>query len=231
MRKRIIHVLNWDKYQARSDKELPWCKLWGRLFRTPWFQLLDDPEKFVTIAILDLARQFNNKISEELIFKGYLRGNYGVFISEERIFKLCKYLSDNEFLSDNCPTNVEVEGDKIRVDKIRERGESDKRHTPSSLEETKSYFQELGFASYAEEFFDFYASKGWVVGKAPMKDWKCAARRWCRNQKNYGAKEIVRKTPETAPSVDTMEQWKKEAAPMPEECKKQLQKLGIKSSV
>lgn len=32
----------------------------------------------------------------------------------------------------------------------------------------------------AQSFFDFYQSKGWVVGKAPMKDWKAAARRWVK---------------------------------------------------
>ena len=36
-------------------------------------------------------------------------------------------------------------------------------------------------------FIDFYASKGWMVGKTPMKDWKAACRnaekweRWNRN--------------------------------------------------
>jgi hypothetical protein len=81
MRKRIIHVLNWEKYQARSDKELPWCKLWGALFKKPWFQNLKDDEKFCTITILDLARQFNNKLTEESIFKGYLRRKKGFLSS------------------------------------------------------------------------------------------------------------------------------------------------------
>ena len=33
-------------------------------------------------------------------------------------------------------------------------------------------------AHFADEFWDFYGSKGWMVGKNPMKDWHCAARRW-----------------------------------------------------
>ncbi len=24
----------------------------------------------------------------------------------------------------------------------------------------------------AQKFFDYYESKGWIIGKAPMKDWK-----------------------------------------------------------
>lgn len=174
MRKRILHILNWNKYQARSDKELPWLKLWGRLFRTPWFQLLPDEEKFVTIAFLDLARQFNNNIPEELIFKGYLRGNYGVFISQERIIKLTQVLVLNDFLSDNCPTNVEVEGDKIRVDKIK-----DRRFVEPSVEVVIEYFEKelKGTKDQALRFFQFYGSKDWFVGDNKMKNWHLAAAR------------------------------------------------------
>ncbi len=30
----------------------------------------------------------------------------------------------------------------------------------------------------AQQFIDYYESKGWVVGKAPMKCWKAAVRTW-----------------------------------------------------
>lgn len=40
----------------------------------------------------------------------------------------------------------------------------------------------------AESFVDFYASKGWKVGKAPMKDWLAAARRWIRDKGGQGMK-------------------------------------------
>jgi hypothetical protein len=112
MKKRILSVQNWEKYQARADKELPWFKLWGSLFKRPWFQELADDEKFVTIVFLDLARQFNNFIPDLSGFKGYLRGNYGVFMEDLRVFKLCKLLSQNGFLSDNA-SDLQ---DKIRVD-------------------------------------------------------------------------------------------------------------------
>ena len=35
----------------------------------------------------------------------------------------------------------------------------------------------------AEQFFNFYESKGWVVGKSPMKDWKAAIRTWEKREK------------------------------------------------
>jgi hypothetical protein len=37
-----------------------------------------------------------------------------------------------------------------------------------------------GTPAMAETMFDFYASKGWLVGKSPMKDWNAAARKWIR---------------------------------------------------
>ena len=34
-----------------------------------------------------------------------------------------------------------------------------------------------------ERFVDFYAQKGWMVGKAKMKDWKASVRNWVRTSK------------------------------------------------
>lgn len=43
-----------------------------------------------------------------------------------------------------------------------------------------------------ERFVDFYAQKGWMVGKAKMKDWKASVRIWVRSSKpkNGSAKEV-----------------------------------------
>jgi hypothetical protein len=34
----------------------------------------------------------------------------------------------------------------------------------------------------AQQFVDFYASKGWRVGNQPMKDWRAAVRTWERRE-------------------------------------------------
>lgn len=46
------------------------------------------------------------------------------------------------------------------------------------------YCQEKGYAMDAERFVDFYSSKGWMVGKNKMKDWKAAVRNWARQDKS-----------------------------------------------
>ncbi len=40
------------------------------------------------------------------------------------------------------------------------------------------YGKSIGFNIDGGEFVDFYTSKGWLVGKTPMKDWKACVRTW-----------------------------------------------------
>lgn len=51
--------------------------------------------------------------------------------------------------------------------------------TPKTLEETQDYFVSKGSnKKEAEKFYNFYGSKGWKVGKSPMKNWKMSASNW-----------------------------------------------------
>lgn len=51
---------------------------------------------------------------------------------------------------------------------------------PPSLEEVEAYCRERENAVDAGKWWDFYQSKGWMVGKTKMKDWKAAVRTWER---------------------------------------------------
>ena len=55
-----------------------------------------------------------------------------------------------------------------------------------TLNELKNYFLEIKAEDESEIMFDYYESKGWKVGRAPMKCWKSATRNWSRrtNKKN-----------------------------------------------
>lgn len=50
-----------------------------------------------------------------------------------------------------------------------------KKPTP---DEIQSYCRERNNSVDALRFFDFYESKGWKVGRTPMKDWRAAVRTW-----------------------------------------------------
>ena len=49
---------------------------------------------------------------------------------------------------------------------------------PPSLDEVKTYCEERKNKVSAENFVDFYSSKGWLVGKTKMKDWRASVRTW-----------------------------------------------------
>ena len=49
---------------------------------------------------------------------------------------------------------------------------------PPSISEVKSYCEERKNTVNAENFIDFYESKGWLIGKNKMKDWRAAVRTW-----------------------------------------------------
>lgn len=61
-------------------------------------------------------------------------------------------------------------------------GTKAKRFIPPTVDEVAAYCQERGNGLDPETFVDFYASKGWMVGKNPMKDWKAAVRTWERSE-------------------------------------------------
>lgn len=56
-----------------------------------------------------------------------------------------------------------------------------RRFTPPTLAEVQSYVAERHSPVDPQSFIDFYESKGWMVGKTPMKDWKAA----CRNAEKW----------------------------------------------
>ena len=58
-----------------------------------------------------------------------------------------------------------------------------KRFVKPTVEEVKAYCEKRKNSVDAQRFVDFYESKGWVVGKAPMKDWQSAVRTWEQNNK------------------------------------------------
>jgi len=81
--------------------------------------------------------------------------------------------------------------DQIRLDQDIEREENKRINTCAkahfvkpTIQEISDYCKERKNSVNPESFFDFYESKGWLVGKNKMKDWKAAVRTWEKN--NFG---------------------------------------------
>ncbi|MEL7603197.1 MAG: DUF6291 domain-containing protein [Bacillota bacterium] len=69
------------------------------------------------------------------------------------------------------------------------------RFSPPTVDEVRAYCAQTGSGVNPQRFVDFYASKGWMVGKSPMKDWKAAVRSW--NAGETAGRESARPKPMT----------------------------------
>ena len=61
---------------------------------------------------------------------------------------------------------------------------------PPTVEEVEAYCRERNNDIDAEAFVAFYESKGWMIGKNKMKNWKMAVVTWEKHQPEYGSKRI-----------------------------------------
>jgi len=70
-----------------------------------------------------------------------------------------------------------------------------KRFKEPTIDEIDSYCIERNNKVDSHTFFDFYQSKGWIVGKVKMKDWRACIRTWEKNEPkdNVGRKELANK--------------------------------------
>lgn len=79
-------------------------------------------------------------------------------------------MTPHNIVEDNIKDNIEMSNRK--------------RFTPPTVEEVAAYCRERNNRIDPQTFVDFYASKGWVVGKTKMKDWKAAVRTWEKRDGN-----------------------------------------------
>jgi hypothetical protein len=65
--------------------------------------------------------------------------------------------------------------------------EKRERFSAPSVQEIKDYAKETGKPDYSEQFWNYYESNGWLVGKNKMKSWKAAYAGWCARQKKFNS--------------------------------------------
>lgn len=89
--------------------------------------------------------------------------------------------------ADNCPPKIELKDkdiykkkDNISYDILSK----EKGFKKPTVEEIQNYCNERNNDVDANQFYDFYESKNWYVGKNKMKSWQACVRTWERNNKN-----------------------------------------------
>ena len=91
-------------------------------------------------------------------------------------------------ISDKTPPEIEIEIElekDIEIEKdssAKSTTTKRKRFEKPTLSQIEQYCIERNNTVNAEQFFDYYESNGWKVGKNSMKDWKAAVRTWERSE-------------------------------------------------
>ena len=108
-------------------------------------------------------------------------------ISDERKQKKPTQSRNLEEILEKSTPEIEIELEKeIKIEKEIDSSASTttkrKRFEKPTLSEIEQYCIERNNNVNAEQFFDYYESNGWKVGKNSMKNWKAAVRTWERSE-------------------------------------------------
>ena len=109
-------------------------------------------------------------------------------ISDERKQKKLTQSRNLEEICKKSTPEIEIELEKkIKIEKeidssAKSTTTKRKRFEKPTLSEIKQYCIERNNNVNAEQFYDYYESNGWKVGKNSMKDWKAAVRTWERSE-------------------------------------------------
>ena len=104
----------------------------------------------------------------------------GVHLCEYRVSPLCMGGASDAPGGGACHAPKNIENENIDNNSLYKGSSHFQKPT---IEEIRQYCQESRLDVDAEQFFLFYESKGWVIGKSPMKSWKAAVCTWARRQK------------------------------------------------
>jgi len=107
---------------------------------------------------------------------------------EKRQRALNGCLSDEQQSSNGGPTKQEpINNNHKTENNLKDNKVATLQFSPPSKQDVWRYMYEIGKGSEieAEKFVDFYQSKGWLVGKSKMKDWKAAVRNWTKSQQQF----------------------------------------------
>lgn len=157
-------------------------RLIKHIFRYVNDQQPESDDKIVQIAFIQIKQQLKRDLIkwEKKAETNRINGLLGGRPKTQKNPKEPSGLIDNP----QKPVKVEVEvKDKVKV-KEKVKGKSRVvRFSAPPFDELNDYFferlQSKETAHFeAQKFFDFYQSKGWMVGKNKMKDWRAAVRQW-----------------------------------------------------
>ena len=194
-------LLDWEWYDNVNVKVLfIHCLLRANYKPGSWHGIHYEAGQFIT-SLSTLSKETGQTIRmvrdnlDKLILTGELtstilsKGRL-ITVNNWSLYQTNDKVSDKEMTStltsnptSNTATDKEYKNIRIK-DNIR--------FVPPTVDEVRAYCQEKHYMDRVNpnKFVDFYESKGWMVGKNKMKDWKAAVRNWASKDKDFSAQKV-----------------------------------------
>ena len=145
----------------------------------------------IVCGFTNLSRQALDRARNELKQKGYIDYKKG-YSNQAGTYVIVSFVTQNDTQSDtqdDTQDNTQSGHTLCTLNKLNKTKQNKKENiqrktfSKPTVEEVKAYCSERKNNVDAEKFCDFYESKGWRVGKEPMKDWKASVRTWEKGDK------------------------------------------------
>lgn len=197
-------MLDWEWY-----KDVNTCRLFLHcLLKANWrdgrFQGVDIPRGSFVTSYQTLADETGLTVKSIRTALEHLKRTGEVAVNRQSKFSVvtvknyCLYQSEGTVMGSQGAVSGQSAGSQgatIEEKKEYKKGRNNSivHFVPPTLEDVSGYCRENGYKIDAQRFIDFYSSKGWMVGKNKMEDWKATVRNWSRQDKQTPQK-IVRTT-------------------------------------
>ena len=170
-----LRVRNWARWQSyRTDRGAPpWIKVHRNLASNPDWASMSDAEKGQLVSMWLMAAD-----------------RHGELPADPKIIRKICLLDDtpdiDRFVSLGFLELLDDQtGDVVTPTRRQDDANttsSRRRFIPPTEDQVSEFAGEQNIEIDAGKFIDFYASKGWLIGKSPMKCWRSAVRNWARRQ-------------------------------------------------
>lgn len=128
------------------------------------------------------SRQTAIATLRSLCEKGYIIRNEQLHPVKMVSYSICPKIGQVvQKLDMGCPKNGHNNKEININNSLYKRGSS--RFQKPSLDDIRAYCISRANNVDPEQFFNFYESKGWTIGKSPMRDWRAAVRTWEKREK------------------------------------------------
>lgn len=124
------------------------------------------------------SRQTAIDVLKSLVARGYIIKSEQILNGAKMVsYSVCPKIGQGvQKMDKGCPKNGHNNKEDIYINTLSNKGGI--HFQKPSLEDIRSYCVSRGNQVDPEQFFNFYESKGWMIGKTHMKDWMAAVRTW-----------------------------------------------------